>query len=88
MTSLRGALTTNPIQQSSLLIWGEHDTVVPPSSAAALEAHLDRWQKIILPGRGHLLPQEASEDCAALIRTWLIWLETNRLSPGKLAATL
>jgi pimeloyl-ACP methyl ester carboxylesterase len=58
---------------------------VPASSAHALEVHLEHWEKFILPGRGHLLPQEAPEECAALIRTWLITLETKRLTPGKLA---
>jgi pimeloyl-ACP methyl ester carboxylesterase len=82
MTSLRTTLTGRPLQQPVLLLWGDHDTVVPASSSSALEAHLDRWQKFILPGRGHLLPQEAPEDCAALIRSWLIWLETNRFSPA------
>ncbi len=88
MTSLRIALTTHPIQQPTLLLWGDQDVIVPASSAPALEAHLDRWQKIILPGRGHLLPQEAPEDCTALIRTWLISLETKRLNPDKPTAAL
>jgi pimeloyl-ACP methyl ester carboxylesterase len=86
MTLLRTALTAHPIQQPTLLLWGDHDVIVPASSAASLEAHLDRYEKFILTGRGHLLPQESPEDCTALIRTWLMWLETNRLSSGKTAA--
>jgi pimeloyl-ACP methyl ester carboxylesterase len=83
MTSLRAALTTQPLQQPTLLLWGDHDTVVPASSAPALETHLERGHKIILPGRGHLLPQEAAEDVSALILTWLISLQTKRVIPGK-----
>lgn len=88
MTSLRTALTTRPIQQPTLLLWGDHDVIVPASSAPALEANLEHWQKFILPGRGHLLPQEAPEDCAAIIRIWLISLETKRLNTDKPAAAL
>jgi pimeloyl-ACP methyl ester carboxylesterase len=87
MTSLSAALTAQAIRQPTLLLWGDHDVIVPASSAPALEAHLDRWEKFILSGRGHLLPQEGHEECAALIRTWLIWLETDRLSPGKVAVS-
>jgi pimeloyl-ACP methyl ester carboxylesterase len=87
MTSLRTELAAKSIQQPTLLIWGDHDTVVPASSSAALEDHLDRWEKVILPGRGHLLPQEAPEDIAALIRTWLIGLEIDPLRSADLAAT-
>lgn len=80
MTALREILTASPIRQPTLLIWGDHDTVVPPESSAALEQHLTRNQSVILPGRGHLLPQEAPEDCARRIRTWLGWESEGSLS--------
>jgi pimeloyl-ACP methyl ester carboxylesterase len=71
MTDLRNVLITRPIQQPTLILWGDHDTVVPPESSAALEQHLARNQRTTLPGRGHLLPQEASAECAQLICGWL-----------------
>jgi pimeloyl-ACP methyl ester carboxylesterase len=83
MTALREILTADPIRQPTLLLWGDHDTVVPPESSADLEQHLDRWKRFTLPGRGHLLPQEAPEECAKLIRTWLLCEETGEPRSGK-----
>jgi pimeloyl-ACP methyl ester carboxylesterase len=76
MTALREILAARPIQQPTLILWGDHDTVVPPESSTALEAHLDRAARTTLPGRGHLLPQEAPKDAAEIIKTWLSGWQT------------
>jgi pimeloyl-ACP methyl ester carboxylesterase len=78
MSILRKALTAKPIILPTLLLWGDHDEVVPPESARGLEAVLPAFEHITLPGCGHLLPEEASEACGKLITTWLIWLKTDR----------
>jgi pimeloyl-ACP methyl ester carboxylesterase len=86
MLLLRAAMAATPIQQFSLLIWGDRDYVSPVASAKALEEHLLTWERITLPGMGHLLPEEAPTQCADLIKTWLIWLDTGRLEHLKSSA--
>ena len=76
MDSLREDLTAEPIRLPTLLLWGDHDRVVPERTAAALKRHLTRWEHVTLPGIGHLPNEEAAESCGRLIRTWLIWLDT------------
>jgi pimeloyl-ACP methyl ester carboxylesterase len=71
MTSLRYALAANPIQQPTLLLWGEKDVVVPAASAPGLLALLTAPDSRVLPGLGHLLPEEAPALCAGLITGWL-----------------
>jgi pimeloyl-ACP methyl ester carboxylesterase len=75
MNGLRAAMLARPIVQPVLLIWGDHDTVVPLSTAAALRQHLTASEITVLPGRGHLLAEEAPEQCGALIQAWLGRLE-------------
>ncbi len=70
MGQLSAALLATPLQQPVLLLWGDHDVIVPPSSSAALQQALPTSQLITLPGRGHLLPDEAAADCAAHIEQW------------------
>lgn len=71
MTTLRQRLSVHPVQQPTLLLWGDHDSVVPSESSMSLEQHLMQGQSIALQGRGHLLPQEAARDCAEFITAWL-----------------
>lgn len=71
MSDLRRTLIARPIAQPTLLIWGDCDTVVPVSTAAALEDCLPVSERTTLQGRGHLLAEEAPEECGRLIRTWL-----------------
>ncbi len=79
MDILRKALTAKPVTLPTLLLWGDHDEVVPPQTARGLEAVLPASELITLPGCGHLLPEEAPEACGKLIKTWLIWLKRGRL---------
>ena len=71
MTELQEALAEQAIAVPTLLIWGEADPVVPMASAAKLEEHLEDCELVTLPGMGHLLAEEAPEECARLIREWL-----------------
>jgi pimeloyl-ACP methyl ester carboxylesterase len=71
MDQLSASLLASPLQQPVLLLWGDHDIIVPPESAAALQQALPTSQLTTLAGRGHLLPDEAAADCAALIDLWL-----------------
>ncbi len=71
MDELRHALAVRAIDEPTLLIWGEEDPVVPIASAAELQEHLADSQMVTLPGMGHLLVEEAPEECAGLIREWL-----------------
>jgi pimeloyl-ACP methyl ester carboxylesterase len=64
-------LLIEPIAVPTLLIWGEEDPVVPMASAAELEKHLGDYELVTLPEMGHLLVEEAPEECAELIRAWL-----------------
>ena len=75
MSGLREAMLARPITQPAMLIWGDQDTVVPLSTAAGLQQHLPASELTVLPGRGHLLAEEAPEECGALIRAWLGRLE-------------
>ena len=71
MDELRQALASRAIEEPTLLIWGEDDPVVPIASAMELEKHLANSEMVTLPGMGHLLVEEAPEECAGLIREWL-----------------
>ncbi len=71
MTLLRQKLLARTIELPALLLWGGHDDIVPPASAAALLLSLPAGELHTLPDCGHLLPQEAPADCAGLIRQWL-----------------
>ncbi|MGI4831560.1 MAG: alpha/beta fold hydrolase [Janthinobacterium lividum] len=75
MNGLREALKTAAVALPTLLIWGDEDPVVPIASAAELEEHLANSERVTLEGMGHLLAEEAPEECARLIREWLVRLD-------------
>ena len=75
MDALRKLLTKAPIATPTLVIWGDEDPVVPIASAAELEEHLANSQRVTLPGMGHLLAEEAPEECARWIGDWLVRLD-------------
>ena len=75
MDRLRRALTTEAIAIPALLIWGDEDPVVPLASATKLEEHLAHSERVTLAGIGHLLAEEAPEECASLIGDWLARLD-------------
>ena len=47
------------IQARTLILFGEHDNVVPPENAHLLAAQIANSQIHILPGAGHFFPLEA-----------------------------
>jgi pimeloyl-ACP methyl ester carboxylesterase len=55
----------------SLLLWGEDDPVVPVSDAERLRDAIPTASLAVLPGRGHLLPEEAPETVSTLVSEWL-----------------
>jgi pimeloyl-ACP methyl ester carboxylesterase len=55
----------------SLLLWGEDDPVVPVSDAERLRDAIPTASLAVLPGRGHLLPEEAPETVSSLVSEWL-----------------
>ena len=75
MEVLREVLKRAAIAIPTLLIWGEEDPVVPIASAEELEEHLAVSERVTLAGMGHLLAEEAPEECARLIGEWLIRLD-------------
>jgi pimeloyl-ACP methyl ester carboxylesterase len=78
MEELRQTLLRSPILQPALLIWGDEDTVVPPASAAALQQRLVNSECVSLPGKGHLLAEEAPEECGRAVTAWLNRLPRRR----------
>ena len=75
MAGLRDVLKEAEITVPTLLIWGDEDPVVPIASAAELEEHLADSERVTLAGMGHLIPEEAPEECAEVIGDWLIRLD-------------
>jgi pimeloyl-ACP methyl ester carboxylesterase len=59
------------IRLPTLILQGEEDAVVPVALARRLEAALPHARKVLLPGVGHLLPEEAPEASVAALREFL-----------------
>jgi pimeloyl-ACP methyl ester carboxylesterase len=72
MAELRQLLLESPLKQSVLLIWGDHDVIVPIASAVGLQECLPHNDLIIVPGAGHLLAEEAPIECGRDITQWLV----------------
>jgi pimeloyl-ACP methyl ester carboxylesterase len=77
MKALGNDVQREIIRTPAALLWGDHDRVVPLSTAPELQRHIRMWEQFTLPGVGHLSNEEAPEKCGSLIRTWLIWFETH-----------
>ncbi len=71
MAALQRDLTQNPIELPVLLLWGDHDRIVPEHTAAQLEEHFTNFHHVTLPGIGHLPNEEAAAFCGQHIRSWL-----------------
>lgn len=57
------------VTSPALILFGEHDRVVPPGNAHLLAARLPHAQVEILPGAGHFFPFEVPEEAnRAIIR--------------------
>lgn len=54
-----------------LAVAGEHDQLVPPALSQELAALAPGARAEIVPGVGHLLPWEAPQALAALLRGWV-----------------
>ncbi|WP_053360426.1 alpha/beta hydrolase [Bacillus sp. FJAT-27251] len=59
------------IQTPCLLIWGEHDKVVPLSVGKQLARDLPQANLIVLEDTGHLVPEERPEEVASHIRKFI-----------------
>ena len=79
MQSLRLLIET-PVQAPILLIWGDHDRVVPASTAVELRRRLGHATLHMLTGVGHRPAEEQPALCAALITAWL---EPQAQRPGE-----
>ncbi len=55
----------------TLILFGEHDKVVPPGNADLLKHELPQAQVVILPGAGHIFPIEAPEPAAQAVIEFL-----------------
>ncbi|SDM76139.1 alpha/beta fold hydrolase [Bacillus sp. OK048] len=64
-----GAL--NQIAHPCLLIWGEHDKVVPLTVGERLKNDLRKSELVILKETGHLVPEERPEDVFQYIKQFL-----------------
>jgi len=49
------------LQAETLILFGEHDKVVPPGNAELLAGEIPNSRVVILPGAGHFFPLEAPE---------------------------
>lgn len=59
------------IQTPCLLIWGDHDKIVPVSIGKKLAKDLPQATLVILKETGHLLPEERPQDVYQEIRSFL-----------------
>ncbi|MBT2679095.1 alpha/beta hydrolase [Bacillus sp. ISL-35] len=64
------------IEAPCLLIWGEHDKVVPVRIGRKLNKDLKHSELVILKETGHLVPEERPEDVHQLINTFIEAEET------------
>ncbi len=71
MDELRRLLLARPIVLPTLVLWGDHDQVVPEKTAPALERCFTQAEHVTLRGVGHLPNEERPVECAELIRGWL-----------------
>lgn len=59
------------IETPCLLIWGEHDRVVPLQTGERLKKDLKNSQLIVLEETGHLVPEERPEEVYSFIQNFL-----------------
>ncbi len=58
------------VRAPALLVWGEHDRVVPRSAAAVFAARLPDARLEIVPGCGHCVEMEKPEALVRLVTTF------------------
>jgi pimeloyl-ACP methyl ester carboxylesterase len=59
------------VQAPTLILFGEHDKVVPPGNAELLARQIPSSTIVILPNAGHFFPFEVPEAAAAAIEKFL-----------------
>ncbi|VEF47124.1 putative hydrolase [Bacillus freudenreichii] len=59
------------IQTPCLLVWGEHDKIVPVAIGKKLSEDLPHAKLVILKQTGHLVPEEQPQDVYQEIRSFL-----------------
>ncbi len=59
------------LPNETLVVWGEHDKVVPISSCNRIVAALPNARKEIVAGSGHAVDMEKPEELAGLVRNFL-----------------
>lgn len=59
------------ITQPVLLLWGEHDRVIPPSTGLALAEQLPNARVALIRAAAHLALEEQPAECNRLIRQFL-----------------
>jgi pimeloyl-ACP methyl ester carboxylesterase len=59
------------VQAPTLILFGEHDKVVPPGNAELLAREITGSQTEILPGAGHFFPLDAPDAANGLIIDFL-----------------
>jgi pimeloyl-ACP methyl ester carboxylesterase len=59
------------LRTRTLILWGEHDRVVPRWQAGLLKEHIPDSKLVILPSCGHMPPEEYPEETAREILSFL-----------------
>jgi pimeloyl-ACP methyl ester carboxylesterase len=59
------------IQAPTLILFGEHDNVVPPGNADLMAQKMPRARVEIIPGAGHIFPIEKPEETMAVVAAFL-----------------
>jgi len=59
------------VSAPTLILFGEHDRVVPPGNAELLKREMPNSEIVILPGAGHMFPIEAPEAAAEAVIEFL-----------------
>ncbi|RMG99435.1 MAG: alpha/beta hydrolase [Chloroflexi bacterium] len=60
------------IQMPTLILFGEHDRVVPPGNAELFAAKIPQAEVCILPGTGHIFPLEDPEGTVTAVLDFLL----------------
>lgn len=60
------------IKAPTLILFGEHDQVVPPANADLLQEQIPDSQVVILPGAGHMFPIECPEAAAGAMTRFIL----------------
>jgi pimeloyl-ACP methyl ester carboxylesterase len=59
------------VPNQTLVVWGEHDQVVPMSSCDRIVAALPNARKEVVAGSGHAVDMEKPDELAALVSSFL-----------------